>query len=194
MGMRGRGARPRSRRWLAVALLCALLLGAGPVGAEHEADHRYTILGSVHDAAGVALTGRGVSVLDDGAVIGAGKTDSEGNYSIRLHLHNPDFGKELEVRAGTAKAHIRVSFDSQDEHTERVHHVNFKGEVFDEEARAHSAAPGWVLVLIGVVVFMALATLSSIIRRRVDRYARKRVATGASQARPARAKRKKKRR
>ncbi len=190
MGVTGTAARLR-----AAVLLCTVLLGPGPASAEHEADHRYTILGNVEDAAGVALTGRVVRVMAGGAVIGTAKTDAEGNYRIQLHLHNADLGRQLEVQVGTATAPIRVTFDPQNARTERLHHVNFTGDGFDQEARAARAAPGWVLVLIGVVAFVVLATVSSIITRRIDRYARKKMAAAAPRrARPARAKRKNRRR
>ena len=85
----------------------ALLALAAPAATEHEADHRYNVRGYVLDA-GERPLDETITVRMGGEVIGAGRTDGDGFFSIPLHLHESDIGKTLAVR-GTIRGNIKFA-------------------------------------------------------------------------------------
>jgi len=126
---------------------------------EHEADHRYTLLGYVLDAKKNAIQNTDVKVLLDGKLIAQKSTDSQGFYKAKLHLHDPDYGKKLEIVTASGKGTVKIIFNLGDKETERLHYINFiNGELSEGEMSA-SGVPQWVyfaaggfLVLIIVIV------------------------------------------
>ncbi|MDH3375618.1 MAG: carboxypeptidase-like regulatory domain-containing protein [Gammaproteobacteria bacterium] len=115
------------RRAVVIAVGCAgLLLQVTPATATHEADHRFTVFGTVQDTNDQVLVDEPVTLSIDGnKAIANTTTDEKGEYHIRLHVHNDDLGKifDLSVRDDTRK--VRVLFNPEDRQSERGTRVNF---------------------------------------------------------------------
>lgn len=145
-----------------------LLVGASlytPIWAEHEADHRYTVRGYVLDEQRQPLAGRKVSIRGHASAT----TDSRGAYSIRLHLHNEDLGKKLQILSGGAEHTIRVRFDRSDTRTQRIHYANFVGDELLEEEITGMGFPLWGYAAAGIGVLTAGGLLFAMRRRGVRR-------------------------
>jgi hypothetical protein len=94
--------------------------------AEHEIDHRFVVEGYVCGADGKAMANQEVMVKDTRIPLGkTTQTDSDGFYSVRLHLHNENQGDPILVAAGEREQHIKASFDPKDMKAERKSVVNF---------------------------------------------------------------------
>lgn len=152
---------------LIIAVL--LLLFATTVAAEHEADHRYDVRGYVLDAKKNPRTGVPVSILMDDRTLGSGRTDGEGYYSVRLHLHDSDIGRPLTVRAGNAQADIRMQAKHGDQATARIHHVNFVGSEFVEEKLSAGSIPTWAYIAAAPVVLWGVVYVTGATRRKIRR-------------------------
>jgi len=78
----------------------ALLVALAPLaGAEHDADHRYYVVGTVTDGSGEPLCGVTVRASDVsvGSTLDTNRTattDGSGRYRIQLHLHGPEVAAE----------------------------------------------------------------------------------------------------
>ena len=93
--------------------------------AEHEADHRYSILGRVTAADGVPISGATVLVTaDDGASLGETTTGSDGAYRVNLHVHNDVLGKVFYVRVGDTTLSGEFTFDPDNNRAERTHQMD----------------------------------------------------------------------
>ena len=140
-------------------------LMAGPLRAEHEADHRYDVRGYLLDAEERGIANQEVLVFNDGKLLGTSKTDSSGYYSIHLHLHNSDLRQNLTLRAGPSQAQLRVDFDPTDKTTMRIHEANFVAGEFVEGDLGRFRLPSWIYPLGGLIVIgFILVTLEK--RRR----------------------------
>ena len=113
--------------WLGV-----LLSGAPVAMAEHEADHRFTVEGSVCGTDGQPLAGVEVVAKDARtSLVRTTQTDDRGQYRVTLHLHNDNRGDPIVVyvkdKDGTVQQERRVAaeFDPKDVHTERKTAVHF---------------------------------------------------------------------
>jgi len=113
--------------WLGV-----LLAGAPVATAEHEADHRFTVEGSVCGTDGQPLAGADVVVKDARtSQVRMAQTDDAGYYKVTLHLHNDNKGDPIAVivkdkdGAVQQERQIAAQFDPKDVHTERKTTVNF---------------------------------------------------------------------
>ncbi len=115
------------RHALVIVVGCAgLLLLAIPASATHEADHRFTVFGTVQDTDDRVLADEPVTLsIDDNTAIASTTTDEKGEYHIRVHVHNDDLGKifDLSVRDETRK--VRILFNPEDRQSERGTQVNF---------------------------------------------------------------------
>ncbi len=136
-----------------VWIVLMLLAWSGAARAEHEANHRYTVRGYVLDAGKQPLAGRQV-LVGVGSVSGSATTDEDGFYSIKMHLHDENFGQRLRVSAGSNEVSLRVAFKVGDEHTERRHYVNFIGDQLVEAKLDKGGFPVWgyaalVLAILG---------------------------------------------
>jgi hypothetical protein len=152
----------RTHRFVAVALI----LFAATVAAEHEADHRYNVGGYVLSADKRPLDAVPVTIRKDGRIIGSGRTDGEGYYTIQLHLHDSDIGGTLAVRAGEHQALIRMQAEYGNRTTARVRHVNFVGgEVIEKNLGI--GIPAWVYLAAAPFVLWAAVYLSGVIRRKI---------------------------
>jgi hypothetical protein len=140
----------------AITTLCLLSTNAR---AEHEVDHRYNIRGYVLDENQQAIGDVKVSAFDGGSLLASGTTDSEGYYSLHLHLHNSDNHRKLRLRAGTHESQLRVTFDPEDLNTLRVHEANFVAGEYIEGGLGRFRIPPWAypvggLLIVGVIVVM----------------------------------------
>lgn len=139
----------------------------GAAHAEHEADHRYIVEGYVLDAQEAPRADVKVAVTADDGLLGEGVTDRRGFYRIPLHLHNPDLGKQLTVKAGDSETRIEVTFDPGDKETERVHDLNFVGADTTQADLGTRGFPTWAYVVIGIIVLLLVArTVSQALKQR----------------------------
>ncbi len=125
--------------------------------AEHEVDHRYNIRGYVLDGNQQGISNMNVQAFDGSSLLASGLTDSDGYYSLHLHLHNPDNGRRLRLRAGPHESELRITFDPEDTNTMRAHDANFIGGEYIEGGLGRVRIPPWVypvggLLLLGVIV------------------------------------------
>ncbi len=154
--------------YLLQVLIVACLLMPVNAQAEHEADHRYNVRGYILDENDNALAGREVAIFADGVLLASGKTDSDGYYSLLLHLHNEDRGRVISLNAGGQRAEIRVDFDPGDRHTAREHDANLVGGELVEKALHRWRTPAWIYPLAGFVVLgFVLVTLERRRKRRL---------------------------
>ncbi len=137
--------------------------------ATHEADHRYHIMGYVLDEKQMPLSGTDVSILMNNQVLGFGETDADGFYSIRLHLHDPDRGKKLQIKTAAGVADTRVTLTPGDRTTKRVHYANFSGGQFLEKKLPRRGFPVWGYGIIIVVIGTAAVMIERHIKRRKRR-------------------------
>lgn len=146
--------------------------------ATHEIDHRYDIMGYVLDENQVPLANTEVSILLNNKVFGFGETDADGFYSIRLHLHDPDRGKKLQIKTAAGVADIRVTLTPGDNTTKRIHYANFSGGQFLETKLPRRGFPVWgygiIIVAVGTAAIMAERYVRRRKRRLLNREKKKR--------------------
>ena len=122
--------------------------------AEHEVDHRYVVSGYVLNqdespisSATITINAEGVSAQD--------RTDSDGHFSLRLHLHDSDLGKVLQIKSDHGEGTIRVDFDPGNLTSERVHHVNFiGGQMVEKKREKEGLIPGWLYYLFAFILLI----------------------------------------
>ncbi len=145
--------------------------------ATHEIDHRYYVTGYVLDEKQMPLSDTDVSILMNNQVFGFGKTDADGFYSIRLHLHDPDRGKKLQIKTAAGVADIRVMLTPGDKSTKRVHYANFSGGQFLEKKLPRRGFPVWgygiIIVVIGTAAVMVERHIKRSKRRLLNREKKK---------------------
>jgi hypothetical protein len=137
--------------------------------ATHEIDHRYDVMGYVLDEKQMPLSDTEVSILMNKQVLGFGKTDGDGFYRIRLHLHDPDRGKKLQIKTAAGVADVRVTLTPGDNTTKRVHYANFSGGQFLEKKLPRRGFPMWGYGIIIVVIGTAAVMIERHIKRRKRR-------------------------
>ena len=93
----------------------------------HETDHRYDITGYILGTDERAIPGVSVVAHLENKPVGNGRSDANGYYRFRLHLHDSDVGRELHIRTPESRGTVRVTLTPGDASTERIHHVNFIG-------------------------------------------------------------------
>ena len=126
---------PVRRLAVALAVIVAAMLAAGPSGAEHEVYYRYTVLGYVKDAKGRALAGREVAVVREKTGFSyLGEADAKGLYVIVVRLGDESRGEHLTVRAGDASTRVVVRFDVGNRSEERGTRVDLEGTRFVERS------------------------------------------------------------
>lgn len=118
--------------------------------AEHEANHRYNVRGYVLDANQNGIRNLNVRIFSGSQLLGSITTDSDGYYSLQLHLHNSDRGQTLLLQAGQYEARLRIKFDASDQTAVRVHEANFIDGTFTESPLDRFRMPGWVYPVVGL--------------------------------------------
>jgi len=144
----GAAASPIMNRWI-VVVLCAVAWSASPTWtlAEHEVDHRFIVEGYVCAADGKPAGNQEVMVKDTRIPLGKTVyTDSDGFYSITLHLHNENQGDPILVTAGESERHLTAKFDAKDLKSERKMVVHF-GSGCEAAQRSSSR---WIYYTVGL--------------------------------------------
>jgi hypothetical protein len=106
----------------------------GPAGGTHLPDHRFILLGYVHDDDGKPLADAPVVVtriktgLDHSA-----RTEKDGFYLVVVHLHDQDEGERLRLRGRGASLEVRARFDVSQNKVERGTRVDFRSGVWRED-------------------------------------------------------------
>lgn len=143
----------------------------------HETDHRYDVTGYVVDAEQRPIAGVPVVGHVDGKRMGSGRSDSNGHFRFRMHLHDSHLGRELRLKTPESQGTVRVTLTPGDASTERIHHVNFIGGKLVEgelAGRGGISMPTIGAVGAGVLVLGGLLGAEKIrrVRRRRQRAAR----------------------
>jgi hypothetical protein len=115
--------------------------------AEHEVDHRFIVEGYVCGGDGKSMANQEVMVKDTRIPLGKTTyTDSDGFYSVTLHLHNDNQGDPILVAAGDREQRLTAKFDPKDMKAERKMMVNFGAGC----EGAHSGSGQWVYYSVGL--------------------------------------------
>ena len=139
----------------AMVWLWMLPYGVPVAVAEHEADHRFTVEGSVCGVGGEPVAGVEIVAKDARiSVVRTTLTDDRGHYKVTLHLHNDNKGDPIVVFVKDTdgkiqqERHVTADFDPKDVHTERKTTVNFGSgcEALSDEP------PAWVYYGAGLAV------------------------------------------
>lgn len=114
------------RTSLVLGAIIVFLVAAQAVAfAEHSADHRFQVVGTVKDADGKPFPNEKVTVLHEKSQQELEvTTDGSGRYTAGLHLHNTDLGDTITVSVKGAEASIEVEFDRDDTTTVRTGKTN----------------------------------------------------------------------
>lgn len=140
-----------------VLIIVVFYMSFSNVWAEHEVDHRYNVRGYVLDKNEKGISNQDVRVFDGNKQLAESKTDSAGYYSLHLHIHNEDSGRMLRLRSGSNEAELRVTLDTADVSTQRIHEANFVGGEFVEGSLSRFRMPPWVYPLVGIVLLVFIA-------------------------------------
>ncbi|HKN87659.1 MAG TPA: carboxypeptidase-like regulatory domain-containing protein [Nitrospiraceae bacterium] len=115
--------------------------------AEHEVDHRFIVEGYICAADGRPMANQEVMVKDTRISLGKTTyTDSDGFYSVTLHLHNENQGDPILVAAGDREQRLTAKFDAKDMKAERKMNVHFGSGC----EGAHSGPGRWVYYSVGL--------------------------------------------
>ncbi len=182
------------------AALAVLLtvLPIRPVLSLHELDHRYDIMGYILSADRQPIPGVTVAARVDGERMGGGRSDSNGYYRFRMHLHDSDLGRKLRLKTPEYQGTVRISLTPGDASTQRIHHVNFIGGKLVEGELPGRAGISTTMVAVGAGAAILLASIFATrhlrrMHRRRQR-ARQKAAKVQSRSSSNRGKRKKRRR
>lgn len=151
-----RRASARASWCVFLAVFGAEMMTVTPLAqAEHEVDHRFIVEGYVCGGDGKSMANQEVMVKDTRIPLGKTTyTDSDGFYSVTLHLHNDNQGDPILVAAGDREQRLTAKFDPKDMKAERKMIVNIGAGC----EGTHSGSGRWVyyglgLGLAGVAVF-----------------------------------------
>jgi hypothetical protein len=147
----------------AISLILLGVLCFSVVSAEHEPNHRFTIMGEVVDVNGNPVPGVEVTATDTRIGLSeVGVTDGSGRYSIQLHLHDENLGDVLTISARGVIYEDKVAFSPQDLRTERIMVLNLKGDTWslgEKSEKGGSNLPS-IIILIAIVVILYLGVKS----------------------------------
>lgn len=140
--------------------------------ADHEPDHRYNIRGYVLDASQQGVDNVTVQAYAEGKLLGSSETNSDGYYSMHLHLHNEDYHRILKLRAGSQAAELRVTFDRGDNTSARIHEANFVAGKYVEGTLNRFHIPTWSYAVGGLLLFMVIMVVLEKHRKKKIRLAK----------------------
>lgn len=129
------------------------------VFAEHEANHRYLVSGYVRDNTGKAIGNSVVNLEHKGGEKKEVKTDRNGYYESRFHLHNENFGDTIVVIASGVTKKVKVEFDEEDD-------TSFRGTTVDFGATSTDNSPAWTFLTIFSLVVLSGAVYFGIIKKK----------------------------
>ena len=138
--------------------------------AEHEIDHRFIVEGYVCGGGGRSMANQEVMVKDTRIPLGKTTyTDSDGFYSVTLHLHNDNQGDPILVAAGDREQRLTAKFDPKDMKAERKMIVNFGAGC----EGTHSGSGQWVYYSVGLALAGVAAFAGARMIRKQRRPARR---------------------
>jgi hypothetical protein len=144
------------------------------VQAEHEVDHRFIVEGYVCTEDGKSMANQEVMVKDTRIPLGKTTyTDSDGFYTVTLHLHNENQGDPILVAAGDREQRLTAKFDPKDMKAERKMVVNIGAGC----EWAHSGSRQWVYYSLG----LGLAGVAAFAGARMIRKQRRPIKRGKGQ-------------
>jgi hypothetical protein len=125
--------------------------------------------------------------------MGSGRSDSNGHFRFRMHLHDSDVGRELRVKTPDHEGTVRVTLTPGDRSTQRIHHVNFVGgELVEGDLPGRGGVSMSTLGAIGAGVLLVGGLVAAERFRRLRRR-RQRAARQAESPHPGKASRRRKR-
>ncbi len=143
-----------------IVIILVAFWTATTVRAEHSEDHRYTIWGYVKDTEGTPVKDTLVAVSNSqGVRLGIARTGRNGLYSLRLHLHNSDLGRQLAVEAHDVSHQIRITFDPDNTTRIRKHRIDFLGNQALETLSSNRSLTSYILLAIGAAIVIIPACL-----------------------------------
>ena len=161
-----------SRRKSVVLAILLAVLPITSVLSLHELDHRYDVMGYILDADGQAIPGVVVAAHLGSERTGSGRSDANGYYRFRLHLHDSDVGRELRLKTPEFQGSVRITLTPGDTSTQRLHHVNFvDGKLLEGELSDHGGISMTVIIVgvVGVVLAVGLFVTARLRRLRRQR-------------------------
>lgn len=185
-----------SRNSAALAVLL-VVLPLTPALATNEVDHRYDVMGYILSSDQQPIPGIPVVGRIDGKVMGSGRSDSDGYYRFRMHLHDSGLGRELRLKTPEYQGAVRISFAPGNASTQRLHYANFIGGKLVEGELPGRGGISTTMVAVGAGAAILLASFFFVtrhlrrIRRRRQRAQQKaaKVQSGSSSKRGKRRKR-----
>jgi len=162
---------PSFMRLVIIFLFAGCLLSTN-LWADHEPDHRYNVQGYVLDADQRGTSNLAFQVFSEGKSLGSTKTNTDGYYSLILHLHDEDYNRILKLRAGPHRADIKVTFDVNDAFSARVHKANFINGQYVEGAIGRFRIPSWSYALSGLLLIIVAAVFLEKRRKKKIRLAK----------------------
>ena len=162
----------RSFMRLVIIFLFAGCLLSTNLWADHEPDHRYNVQGYVLDADQRGTSNLAVQVFSEGESLGSTKTNTDGYYSLILHLHDEDYNRTLKLRAGPHRADLKVNFDVNDATSARIHKANFINGQYVEGAIGRFRIPSWSYALGGLLLIIVAAVFLEKRRKKKIRLAK----------------------
>jgi len=138
-------------------------------GAENEPNHRYDVEGYLLDADRQPLPETGISISSGNQILGSTRSDSDGYYFIRLHLHNSSIGRRLVLTTAKYSGSITMTANSADSSTRRRHFANFiDGKLVEGELEGLSSAR-WMYYTGAALVIVLIAVVAKAVKRRRKR-------------------------
>ena len=185
------------RRVMLTVVLVSMPVGF--VNSLHEVDHRYDVTGYILDAQKRPIAEVPVVGHVDGKRMGSGRSDSNGKFRFRMHLHDSDVGRELRLATPDYQGTVQVTLTPGDSSTERIHHVNFiDGRLVEGQLPGRGGISFATLGTVGAAVLVVGGLLAAEkmrrLRRRRQRVKRKLESTGTTKAPTRRLRKRKKRR
>ncbi len=154
--------------------LILLLLIPLTAGAEDEPNHRYDVEGYLLDANRLPLPETGISISSGNQVLGSTRSDSDGYYFIRLHLHNSSIGRRLVLTTPEYSGNITMTANSADSSSRRRHFANFIGGKLVEGELEGMGSARWMYYMgAALVVILIIAVGAGAVKKRRRRRRRK---------------------
>ncbi len=110
-----------------LVLLLAPLMVYAVQDSNNEPDHLYEVEGYILDADRNPLITTEISISSGNQIIGSTRSDNDGYYTLKLHLHDSSIGRELVLTTPQASQSIIMSATMGDRVSRRQHFANFIG-------------------------------------------------------------------
>ncbi len=142
------------------------------VRAEDEPNHRYDVEGYLLDADRQPLPETGISISSGNQILGSTRSDSDGYYFLRLHLHNSSIGRRLVLTTAESSGTITMTANSADAGTRRRHFANIiDGKLVEGELEG-LRSPRWMYYTGAALLLVLIAVVANTVKRRRKRHRR----------------------